>query len=572
MATPNVDRLHGIEPWDPRTNETTNEEILKIRDDLNLVADLTGRAAADLGMRGSTAQAAQAQLTSLTRKVHGYADGLTQLVDVRTTVITSGRNAQNTSHELQKELAEANRVYRVLEAVADSSPVGEAVLAQARSKRDAAHAKLEAKASKTLESSRQVTVDAIANLPFKPKDVPAVAGRDDGKSLARHASAGAPVAAGASERVPGSGAAGGSGVGLPRSATEWRASGPGEGLLGHAGPVSPEPGSVGLQHSHYAPEQAGAVSGGGRRSVLDSPAVYNPLAAAAAMTGGAAVAGYRAYQAVRAARAARSLPVSMRAASQSGAAVRTPAPTGGKGILRGATTAVRAPAAGATAPARGGASGIARPVSASSQGRSSGILRGTTTAPRARVPAPSPSRGSGIVKGATTVARARTTDPARMGITGKQPTPNARSGSAAGTSRTNGDGSPRPAANGSRAGAGARESASSKTAASKGASKPQASRGRPAAAGTLRNGAQGESQTGQTRQTDSRGHTRKPGTSRASAASRAFSLLTGRAKPGKTDTDEKTRQPPHEETRPSPYEPDRRTTFLPAGHRDTTDT
>ena len=557
MATPNVDRLHGIEPWDPRINETTNEEILKIRDDLNLVADLTGRAAADLGMRGSTAQAAQAQLTSLTRKVHGYADGLTQLVDVRTTVITSGRNAQNTSHELQKELAEVNSTYRTLANTVQSNPMGGDILARAQAVRDAAHAKLEAKASKTLESSRQVTVDAIANLPFKPKDVPAVAGRDDGKSLARHASAGAPVAAGASERVPGSGAAGGSGVGLPRSATEWRASGPGEGSLGHAGPVSPEPGSVGLQHSHYAPEQAGAVSGGGRRSVLDSPAVYNPLAAAAAMTGGAAVAGYRAYQAVRAARAARSLPVSMRAASQSGAAVRTPAPTGGKGILRGATTAVRAPAAGATAPARGGASGIARPVSASSQGRSSGILRGTTTAPRARVPAPGSSRGSGIVKGATTVARARTTDPARMGITGKQPSPNARSGSAAGTSR---------------AGAGARESASSKTAASKGASKTQSSRGRPAAAGTLRNGAQGESQTGQTRQTDSRGHMRKPGTSRASAASRAFSLLTGRAKPGKTDTDEKTRQPPHEETRPSPYEPDRRTTFLPAGHRDTTDT
>lgn len=557
MATPNVDRLHGIEPWDPRINETTNEEILKIRDDLNLVADLTGRAAADLGMRGSTAQAAQAQLTSLTRKVHGYADGLTQLVDVRTTVITSGRNAQSTSHELQKELVDANKLYEKLEKLGKATPAGEALLAQARAARDAKHAKLEAKASETLESSRQVTVDAIANLPFKPKDVPAGAGRDDGKSLARHASAGAPVAAGASERVPGSGAAGGSGVGLPRSATEWRASGTGEGSLGHAGPVPPEPGSVGLQASHYTPEQTGVIAGSGRRSVLDSPAVYNPLAAAAAMTGGAAVAGYRAYQAVRAARAARSLPVSMRAASQSGAAVRTPAPTGGKGILRGATTAVRAPAAGPTAPARGGASGIARPVSASSQGRSSGILRGTTTAPRARVPAPGSSRGSGIVKGATTVARARTTDPARMGITGKQPTPNARSGSAAGTSR---------------AGAGARESASSKTAASKGASKTQSSRGRPAAAGTLRNGAQGESQTGQTRQTDSRGHTRKPGTSRASAASRAFSLLTGRAKPGKTDTDEKTRQPPHEETRPSPYEPDRRTTFLPAGHRDTTDT
>lgn len=557
MATPNVDRLHGIEPWDPRINETTNEEILKIRDDLNLVADLTGRAAADLGMRGSTAQAAQAQLTSLTRKVHGYADGLTQLVDVRTTVITSGRNAQNTSHQLQKELVDANKLYEKLEKLGKATPAGEALLAQARAARDAKHAKLEAKASETLESSRQVTVDAIANLPFKPKDVPAGAGRDDGKSLARHASAGAPVAAGASERVPGSGAAGGSGVGLPRSATEWRASGTGEGSLGHAGPVPPEPGSVGLQASHYTPEQTGVIAGSGRRSVLDSPAVYNPLAAAA-MTGGAAVAGYRAYQAVRAARAARSLPVSMRAASQSGAAVRTPAPTGGKGILRGATTAVRAPAAGPTAPARGGASGIARPVSASSQGRSSGILRGTTTAPRARVPAPGSSRGSGIVKGATTVARARTTDPARMGITGKQPTPNARSGSAAGTSR---------------AGAGARESASSKTAASKGASKTQSSRGRPAAAGTLRNGAQGESQTGQTRQTDSRGHMRKPGTSWASAASRAFSLLTGRAKPGKTDTDENTHPPPRrEQARPSPYEPDRRTTFLPAGHRDTTDT
>ena len=355
VATPNVDRLFGIEPWNPTVNEATNESIMEIKKDLNLVADLTDKVAADIGMLGSTAKAAQKEFASLGRQVRGYAQGLDELVKVRTTVINTARDAQQTSRDLQKKLKEVNEAYKIVEGTsASSGPGGGAVLAQAQAIRDAKHAKLDAKASEVLAASRQATLEAISRLPFQPADVPSPTkpASDSGghDSSGGHDPAGG-ISIGTSSPESGSGTGlGDTGAGnvsgsvgpaggVPRSATDWSAAGTGS--AGHAGTGVLGSSDVALQASHYAPHGAAGSGGAWRPSVLDSPSVHNPLATAAAMAGGTAVAGYKAYQAVRAARLARSVPTSSRVATQSGAARRTPA-SSGRGILRGATTASRA--------------------------------------------------------------------------------------------------------------------------------------------------------------------------------------------------------------------------------------
>ena len=93
MATPNVDHLFGIEPWDPRANDATTEAVKTIGDKLHLVADLTGRVAADLGMNGATAEAAAGELDSLTTRVRRSAEGMHSIAQSRTTVTTAGRHA-----------------------------------------------------------------------------------------------------------------------------------------------------------------------------------------------------------------------------------------------------------------------------------------------------------------------------------------------------------------------------------------------------------------------------------------------------------------------------------------------
>lgn len=551
VATPNVDRLFGIEPWNPTVNEATNESIMEIKKDLNLVADLTDKVAADIGMLGSTAKAAQKEFASLGRQVRGYAEGLDELVKVRTTVINTARDAQQTSRDLQKKLKEVNEAYKIVEGTsASSGPGGGAVLAQAQAIRDAKHAKLDAKASEVLAASRQATLEAISQLPFQPADVPpSTRHNPDGG----HDSSGGHDPAGGMS-IGTSGPESGSGTGLgdtgagnvsgsvgpaggvPRSATDWSAAGTGS--AGHAGTGVLGSSDVALQASHYAPHGATGSGGAWRPSVLDSPSVHNPLATAAAMAGGTAVAGYKAYQAVRAARIARSVPTSSRAATQSGAARRTPA-SSGRGILRGATTAVRTPTAGKTTAAgrsvtpRGGATGVARPASAGA-GRSSGILKGTTTASRARINEANQT--------------ARTTN--RSAVSSTRTTANRPSSSA------------RSIGTGTRgASSSIRSVGSSRTA--RGAS--------PTGRAVTTRGALGGSSRTQTAAV-ANGQSRTSG-QKDPATSRALSNLTGTRRTRKQDNkdeDKHSFQPERSAT--SAYEPDRKITFLPAGHTHQTHT
>ena len=570
MATPNVDHLFGIEPWDPRANDATTDAVKTIGDKLHLVADLTGRVAADLGMNGATAEAAAGELDSLTTRVRRSAEGMHSIAQSRTTVTTAGRHAQDTSKQLQKQLKTIEKYYKLTSSSAQTNPLGNVMLAQAEQKRAAAHAKLEERASTELASLDHVAAAEGKGLPFQPEEQSSASGRGQASEGTSGTGGGrdprSPQGS-ASGGAEGHGSSGlGQNVGLPRSATEWRATGLGEtvGSPGHANETfvsqrspSVDP-SIGLQGSHYAPQHVddhgGALrSGPVRPSGLDSPAVHNPLAVAATMTGGAV--GYKVFQAIRAAKAAPAAPVSPRTAVQSGAATRAAPSPRGSGILRGATTAARTPVSG-TSPSssRGGASGIARPAAASASGRSSGILRGATTAPRATAASTGSSASrSGIVRGATTASRARTNDPA--------------------VSRTNGTGSYNRA--------GSTVSASRSTAGSQTVSRTtnQTSERTASSSGSKTSTAGGASATraGQSRVArgtsagrsfDARAASSSRGTdsSNGRASSRqALSGLTGRHSRRPDKKKASSGSDLREDKNISAYEPDRRITFLPAG-------
>ena len=444
-------------------------------------------------------------------------------------------------------------------------------LAQVNAERDAAHAELDTRASTELASLDHVAAAEGKGLPFQPEEQSFASGRGQasegtsGTGGGRDPRSPQGSASGGAEGHVSSGP--GQNVGLPRSATEWRATGLGEavGSPGYANETfipqrspSADP-SIGLQGSHYVPQHVddhgGALrSGPVRPSGLDSPAVHNPLAVAATMTGGAV--GYKVFQAIRAAKAAPAAPVSPRTAVQSGAATRAAPSPRGSGILRGVTTAARAPVSG-TSPSssRGGASGIARPTAASASGRSSGILRGATTAPRSTAVASTGSSASrsGIVRGATTAPRTRTNDPAvsRTNGTGSynrtgSTVPASRNtvGSQT-TSRTTSQ-TPERTAGTSRSG----------TRTAGGASATRAGQGRVARG------------TSAGRSFDARAASPSRGTDSSNqrvASRQALSGLTGKhaRRPDKKKASSGSNL--REDKNISAYEPDRRITFLPAG-------
>lgn len=573
MATPNVDHLFGIEPWDPRANDATTDAVKTIGDKLHLVADLTGRVAADLGMNGATAEAAAGELDSLTTRVRRSAEGMHAIAQSRTTVTTAGRHAQDTSKQLQKDLASINSYYETVESNVQSNPVAAGVLAHAREVRDTKHAELDAHASKELASLDHVAAAEGKGLPFQPEEQSSASGHGQTSEST--------VGTGGGGRDPrssqGSASGGAEGhvssgqgqhVGLPRSATEWKATGLGEavGSPGHANETfvpqrSPSAdSSIGLQGSHYAPQHVddhgGALrSGPVRPSGLDSPAVHNPLAVAATMTGGAV--GYKVFQAIRAAKPAPAAPVSPRTAVQSGAATRAVPSLRESGILRGATTAARTPVSG-TSPSssRGGASGIARPTaaSASASGRSSSILRGATTAPRATAASTgSPASRSGIVRGATTAPRTRTNDPAvsRTNGTGSYN----RTGSTVSASRSTA---------GSQTASRTTSQTSERTASSSGSGTRTAG-GASAARARQSRGARSTS-AGRSLDARAASPSRGADSSNGRAASRqALSGLTGRHSRRPDKKKASSGSDLREDKNISAYEPDRRITFLPAG-------
>ena len=561
MATPHADRLFKMEAWRTSAMEDSHRHLTAVSEALDEIAAGNRDVAADLGLEGATARAACAYLDRHTKHILQASDRLKQIVKASTEALTAGIDARNESIEIQTKLKTVNKNLEQLgraNATVLGVPSAGVTAAEVEAQREAAHAEIDALAKKSLSKLNGRILAAIDTLP------------PDGRTGQTTAHAGSRDTRPGNERV-GDGPAAGQNTGPARSATAWAASvdtslgapgrhapdgghGPaagGSGPTSGGGPAAgPIGGGVSLQGTHYAPPASGATapSNPSVGAAGHSPAVFNPLASAAAVGGGAAVAGYRAYQAARPVQTPAYRPSAVRAAG----AAPTPSARSA-GIVRGATTAARAQTTttGSTAAGRssgsvrGGATGIARPAPAQASARSSGILRGTTTA--ARTPTASSTlsgRSSGILRGTTTAVRKPTTAAASAGQPGgRTPARGTGSGSAARIltgGRTPTTSSSQSTGSSQKTGTSSRRAGSSRG----GAAARSASTGaRPSQPGTGQAGVRGGS------------------------ASRALHNLTGRP-----DKNKKARRHRNDEPTQSivPYEDDKTVTFLPAGHIDNT--
>lgn len=550
MATPHADHLNVIKTWRTDPIEQANKHLEKVSSNLADIATINRRVAADLGLEGTTARSASSRLDKLATRLLDGSQKVKQLAEVQHKALGLGKKAQSDNEEIQKNLKEVNSTLKTGQEFAAKAPVaGPSLVKDAQAERDSAHAEVDRQAKNVLRVLRESTEALAHDFPFQ-----------DNEPASRHASAPADAAGkgngGANGSANGSdiGPTSGAQVGPTRSATAWHTpdsapsiGGPGSYTSGHLSPNGMPSDGPTLQGSHYAPSQLG---GFGPSNSTHSPAhpsaVFNPLAAAATIGGGTAVAGYKAYQAMRAARAAQaSSPRSEPSSMRSGAAIRSTPPSSAS-IVRGATTAVRSttPSAGARgATPRGGASGVARPISSSASARSGGILRGATTASRA--PAPSPSaRGNGIVRGATTAVR-KPASSSSAGEAGKVP------GARSQTSATREAASTRGAGAASRTSSSISRTAAGRSAATGGKAATSSERGgavaRRASAGRAVNRAN----------TASRGET-----------SRALSSLTGRSQGRKKNERRSRSDEPIASAEVRLYEDDRTITFLEAGRRE----
>ena len=573
MGTPHADRLYKMESWRTSALEDSHRHLASVSQSLTQIATGNREVAADLGLECATARAACASLDRLAGRMLTQADALKQIVKSSTDVLNAGIDARNESVEIQAKLKQVNETLDEAGSVNGALPAmgSGAAAAEIEAKRQAAHAKIDSLAKTSLSKLNERTLAAIDGLPLHDQASAGHVGRPSaggktGRELVAGPNAGSPtrsaVAWGASVDT----SLGSSGrYAGPHDSLGVGASG-GSGSAG--GPVG---GGTSLQASHYAPPPSGAIvsSGSPAGVVGHSPAVHNPLASAAAITGGAGVAGYRAYQAARAARAVQMPAARASVVRAAGAAPSASPPS--RGIVRGATTAVRSPTASGrpAAAVRGGATGIARPASTAS-GRSAGIVRGATTAVRTPTASTSVSgRSAGIVRTPTTSAASagqsggRTPargSGARVLTGGRTPTANGTASSQrAGSSR--GAGASRGAGSSSRGGLAARSASSVERT-------PTGQTGRGGATRTAAP-ARGQTPPGRlsrfgTRQIEAANVSRSgPRGVRSGSSSRALSSLTGRP-------DKKTTRRRDSEATPSvsPYEDDRTVNFLEAGHRE----
>ena len=548
MATPHADHLNVIKTWRTDPIEQANKHLEKVSSNLADIAAINRRVAADLGLQGATARSAAFRLDKLATRLLDSSQKVKQLAEVQHKALGLGKKAQSDNEEIQKNLKNVNDAYITYNGTLSPTANKDSSLqAFTQAERDTAHAEVDRQAKNVLRVLRESTEALARDFPFQDNE-PASRHASNPTDAASKGNSGANGSASGSDRGPASGAQ----TGPARSATAWHTSDSTPSLGSSGGYTSghlsqngmPSNGPA-LQGSHYAPSQSGGfVPSSSTLSPARPSAVFDPLAAAATIGGGTAVAGYKAYQAMRAARAAQALPQSASSSMRSGAAVRATPPSSAS-IVRGATTAVRSatPPAGARGVTpRGGASGVARPISSSASARSGSILRGATTAKRA--PAPSPStRSSGILRGATTAVR-KPASSSSVGQAGRV---------AEGRSQTSA----------TREAASARGGATSRTS----SSAPRAAAGRSAATGGKATTSSERGGTAARRTSAGRAASRANTASR-SETSRALSSLTGRGQRGKKSERRSHSDEPVASAEVRLYEDDKTITFLEAGRRE----
>ena len=546
MATPHADHLNVIKTWRTDPIEQANKHLGKVSSNLADIAAINRRVAADLGLQGATARSAAFRLDKLATRLLDSSQKVKQLAEVQHKALGLGKKAQSDNEEIQKTLKDVNSAYGGTTSPSPNANKDSSLQAFTQAERDTAHAEVDRQAKNVLRVLRESTEALARDFPFQDNE-PASRHASNPTDAAGKGNGGANGSASGSDRGPASGAQ----TRPARSATAWHTpdSTPSLGSSGGytSGRLSPNgmpSDGPALQGSHYAPSQSGGfVPSSSTLSPARPSAVFDPLAAAATIGGGTAVAGYKAYQAMRAARAAQALPQSASSSMRSGAAVRATPPSSAS-IVRGATTAVRSttPPAGARGVTpRGGASGVARPISSSASARSGSILRGATTAKRA--PAPSPStRSSGILRGATTAVR-KPDSSSSVGQAGRVAEGRNQ------TSATREAASARGAAN--RTSGSATRAAPGRSAATGGKATTSSERGGTAA-----------------RRTSAGRAASRANTASRSETSRALSSLTGRGQRGKKSERKSHSDEPVASAEVRLYEDDKTITFLEAGRRE----
>lgn len=338
MATPNADRLHGIEDWRTNAIEDSFRLFSSVKSSLTEIAAINREVASDLGLEGGTANAACKILDGIATGLYEDADNLQKIIDVSKDALAGGIQAKHESAQIQSDLADVNGTINKIIKLRKGSGIQNSpeTIVHLEAQRSAAHTEIEKRATKTLSTLNGRTLTAIGGLPFQDQ-IRAILGKDNPEfveRLTRHMESRRQVEP--DNESPRAGSA------PTRSATDWRASpdisvgSPGS----HAGhvPTTSGGGSIGgvsLQGSHYSPVPSGVFVPGSptphAAPIGGTGAHHDPLAiGGGAVLGG--VAGFKAYQAARAARAAEA-PGSRAGALRSGAALRT-TPSSSGSIMR----------------------------------------------------------------------------------------------------------------------------------------------------------------------------------------------------------------------------------------------
>ncbi|MFC2608458.1 MAG: hypothetical protein ACFNYN_00930 [Peptidiphaga gingivicola] len=570
MGTPHADRLYKMESWRTSALEDSHRHLASVSQSLTQIATGNREVAADLGLECATARAACASLDRLAGRMLTQADALKQIVKSSTDVLNAGIDARNESVEIQKRLSKVNGLFGSAKQKLSHVPGDAVAVAQIEVQRQAAHAEIDSLAKASLSKLNERTLAAIDGLPLRDQASAGSVGRPSGGGQVGRELAAGPHAVSPTRSAVAWGASVDTSLGSPGRHVgphDSLGSGP-SGGSGSAG--SPVGGGTSLQASHYAPPPSAAIASSGSPTgvVGHAPAVHNPLASAAAITGGAGVAGYKAYQAARAARAVQTPAARASVVRAAGAAPSASSSLSTRGIMRGATTAARTPtASGRPAGAvRGGATGIARPASTAS-GRSAGIVRGATTAVRTPTASTSVSgRSAGIVRGATTAVRTPTTSAASAGQSGGR-TPARGSGArvltGGRTPAANGTGASRGAGSSSRGGLATRSASSVEPTPTRQTGRGGATRTAAPARGQTPPSRLSQSGTRQTEVGNAPRSGSRQAEARTGSSSRALSSLTGR--PDKKNTRRRNSAATQSVL---PYEDDKTVTFLVAGRRE----
>ena len=167
MATPNADRLHGIEDWRTSAIEDSFRLFSSVKSSLTEIAAINREVASDLGLEGGTANAACKILDGIATGLYEDADNLQKIIDVSKDALAGGNQAKHESQEIQEKLATANKVLENMSGAGSLTPLTPAVKVEVEAKRQALHAEIEKQATKTLSTLNGRTLTAIGGLPFQ---------------------------------------------------------------------------------------------------------------------------------------------------------------------------------------------------------------------------------------------------------------------------------------------------------------------------------------------------------------------------------------------------------------------